>query len=227
MAKVYVPSDGPQSWRRFLAEPEKQWRTGFSAKSLAYSWEEADGFPPEIQHALADSGIDDLDSVVPLLIVPEHKVPLPGGRTESQNDAFVLASSPRGLISLCIEGKVEEPFGQVVSTWGPDSSPGKRERFDFLVSLLELGAVDLSQVYYQLLHRTASALIEAERFHARTAVMLVHSFSQSHTWFPEFCEFASLFGVKAELNRVYSCGQRSGVELHIGWVVGNPEYLNR
>lgn len=227
MTKIYVPSSGPGSWQQFLAEPEKQWRTGYSAKSLAYSWEEADGFPTEIQQAMADSGIDALNGIVPLLIIPEHKVPLPGGRTESQNDAFVLASSPTGLVTLCIEGKVEEPFGQVVSKWGPDSSPGKRERFDYLVDLLGLGAADLSQVYYQLLHRTASAVIEAKRFRADTAVMLVHSFSQSHTWFPEFCEFAAFFGIDAKLNGIYSCGQRSGVELHIGWVVGNGEYLSR
>ena len=227
MTKIYVPSSGPGSWQQFLAEPEKQWRTGYSAKSLAYSWEEADGFPAEIQQAMDDSGIDAFNDIVPLLIIPEHKVPLPGGRRESQNDAFVLASSPLGLTALCIEGKVEEPFGQVIAKWGPDTSPGKRKRFDYLVNLLGLDAADLSQIYYQLLHRTASAIIEAKRFHAETAVMLVHSFSQSHNWFPEFREFASLFGIDAELNQVYPCGQRSGVELHIGWVVGNAEYLSR
>ena len=57
--------------------------------------------------------------------------------------------------------------------------------------------------------------------------MLVHSFSQSHNWFPEFREFASLFGIDAELDEVYAYGQRSGVELHIGWVVRNAEYLSR
>ena len=227
MTKIYVPSSGPSSWQQFLAEPEKQWRTGYSAKSMAYSWEEADEFPAEIQQAMVDSGIADFDDMTPLLIIPEHKVPLPGGRTESQNDAFVLASSPSGLIALCIEGKVEEPFGEVIAKWGPESSPGKRKRFDYLVNLLGLGAADLSQVYYQLLHRTASAVIEAKRFHTDTAVMLVHSFSQSHSWFSEFRKFAALFGVDAELNRIYSCGQRSGVELHIGWVVGNAEYLER
>lgn len=227
MTKIYVPSSGPGSWQQFLAEPDKQWRTGYSAKSLAYSWEEADGFPAEIQQAMDDSSIDAFNDIVPLLIIPEHKVPLPGGRRESQNDAFVLASSPLGLTALCIEGKVEEPFGQVVAEWGPDASPGKRERFDYLVNLLGLDATDLSSIYYQLLHRTASAVIEAKRFHAETAVMLVHSFSQSHSWFPEFGDFASLFGVDAELNRIHSCGQRSGVELHIGWVAGNAEYLSR
>ena len=227
MNMIYIPSDGPSSWQRFLAEPKKQWRTGFSAKSLAYSWEEADGFPAEIRQAMADSGVDAFDGIVPLLIIPEHKVPLPGGRTESQNDAFVLGSTASGLVSICVEGKVNESFGDPVAKWGPDSSTGKRERFDYLVGLLELEGQDLSDIYYQLLHRTASAIIEAKRFHAATAAILVHSFSQEHKWFSEFREFASLFGVDAELNRVYSCGRRSGAELHIGWVVGNAEYLSR
>lgn len=227
MTRIYIPSAGPDSWQQFLAEPAKQWRTGYSAKSLAYSWEEADGFPAEIQRALSDSGNQALSNLMPLLIIPEHKVPLPGGRTESQNDVYVLASNGEGLVSMSIEGKVEEPFGELVSKWGPDNSPGKRKRFDYLVDLLELQDADLSNVYYQLLHRTASAIIEAGRFHASTAVMLVHSFSKLHNWFPEFCEFAGHLGVSPELNAVYSCGERSGVELFIGWAVGNPEYLER
>ena len=93
--------------------------------------------------------------------------------------------------------------------------------------MLELQGRDLSQVYDQLMHRTASALIEAQRFHADAAVMLVHSFSQSHTWFAEFGVFAGHLGVEPGLNRVYGCGQRSGVDLYIGWVVGDPEYLKR
>ena len=227
MTKIYIPSAGPDSWQQFLAEPAKQWRTGYSARSLAYSWEEAGGFPAEIQAAIDASDTPELDRMVPLMIIPEHKVPLPGGVRESQNDAFVLASNGKGLVSMTIEGKVEEPFGETVAKWGPDSSPGKRKRFDYLVDLLELQGRELSEVYYQLMHRTASAVIEAQRFHADTAVMLVHSFSQSHTWFSEFCSFAGHLGVEPELNRVYACGQRSGIDLYIGWVVGNAEYLKR
>src|SRR5210317_268326 len=227
MTRIYIPSAGPDSWQQFLAEPDKQWKTGYSAKSLAHSWEEADGFPKEISDALADSDIEALNGLNPLLIVPEHKVPLPGGRTESQNDVFVLASTPSGLVSICIEGKVNEPFGEPVSEWGPDSSPGKQKRFQYLTETLGLEDVDLSNIYYQLLHRTASAIIEAKRFHASTAVMLVHSFSEEHKWFPEFGEFAKAMGASAELNSIHSCGSRSGVNLFIGWVVGNPEYLTR
>ena len=227
MSKIYIPSAGPDSWQQFLADPEKQWRTGYSAKSLAYSWEDADGFPSEIERALLEFGIDEMAGIEPLLVIPEHKVPLPGGRTESQNDAFVLASTGSELVSICIEGKVEESFGEPVSKWGPDNSPGKRKRFDYLVGLLGLESEDLSDVYYQLLHRTASAVIEAKRFHAGTAMMLVHSFSQAHKWFPEYRDFAAKLGVDAELNRIHYAGKRSGVDLYLGWVVGDAEYLKR
>lgn len=139
MTNIYIPSAGPDSWQQFLAKPEKQWRTGYSARSLAYSWEEADGFPEEIQEAIASSDVPDLDDIVPLLVIPEHKVPLPpGGISPSQNDAFVLASNEKGLISMTIEGKVEEPFGKTIEKWEPYSSPGKHERFNYLVKLLEL-----------------------------------------------------------------------------------------
>ena len=225
MSKIYIPSAGPDSWQQFLADPQKQWRTGYSAKSLAHSWEDADGFPTEISTAM--SGVEDLDGAEPLLVIPEHKVPLPGGRTESQNDAFVLATTPAGLASICIEGKVNESFGEPVSKWGPDSSPGKRKRFQYLTEVLELEGVNLSNIYYQLLHRTASAIIEAKRFHATTAMMLVHSFSQEHKWFPEFSAFAKILGATAELNAIHACGEHSGVSLYVGWVVGNPEYLKR
>jgi len=227
MTRIYIPSSGPDDWRQFLAEPQNQWQTGYSAKSLAYSWEEADGFPEEIETALAAPDIAALNDTTPLLIIPEHKVPLPGGRTKSQNDVFVLGSTESGLVSICVEGKVEESFGEPVSKWGPDSSAGKRKRFDYLVGLVELEGEDLSNIYYQLLHRTASAIIEAKRFQAATAVMLVHSFSQEHKWFPEFRDFAGKLGVEAELNKVHSCGERSGIDLYIGWVVGDAQYLTR
>jgi len=225
MTKIYIPSTGPGSWQQFLADPQKQWRTGYSAKSLAYSWEEASGFPSEIETAI--SGVRDLENAEPLLVIPEHKVPLPGGRTESQNDAFVLASTRSGLVSICVEGKVNESFGDPVAKWGPDSSPGKKKRFQYLTEILELEGRDLSRIYYQLLHRTASAIIEAKRFHASTAVMLVHSFSQEHKWFPEFQAFAEALGISAVLNTVHPCGKRSGVDLYVGWVVGDADYLTR
>jgi len=228
MTSIYVPSQGPESWQQFLAEPQKQWKTGYSAKSLAYNWEEAKGFPVEIQQSLETAPNPELHELEPLLIIPEHKVPLPGGSTASQNDAFVLARSDFGLVSITIEGKVEEPFGQLVKDWKPDSSAGKQTRLDYLTGLLGLSDKDINHIYYQLLHRTASALIEAERFHANTAVMLVHSFSQDHLWFDAFADFAKALGIiDIKPGIVRPVPMNLGTPLYIGWVTGNPEHLTR
>ena len=45
MGKVYIPATNPEDWKQFLAEPEKHWKSGYSARSLAYCWHESDGIP--------------------------------------------------------------------------------------------------------------------------------------------------------------------------------------
>ena len=39
MSTFYIPSAGPDSWAAFLASPEKQFVTGYSARTMAYCWE--------------------------------------------------------------------------------------------------------------------------------------------------------------------------------------------
>ena len=107
----------PQDWKALLADPVKHWRRGYSAMSLAYCWEKANGFPQQVQKAL--SAVPELGTLEPLLAIPEHKVDIPGGRAASQNDLFVLARSPKGLVCIMVEGKVSEPFGPLVSEWCP------------------------------------------------------------------------------------------------------------
>ena len=89
LSRIYIPTTGTVQWAQLLAEPGRQWRQGYSARTLAYSWQEAAGFPTEVKSILA--------SVFPalelLLALPEHKVPLPGGSRPSQNDIWVLARS--------------------------------------------------------------------------------------------------------------------------------------
>ena len=96
----------------------------------------------------------------------------------------------------------------------------------YLLSLLGLCSVS-DTTRYQLLHRTASAIIEARRFNAAHAVMLVHSFSQSSEWFQDYAAFVSLMGGIAKENGIVSVGARSGVPLHLAWVRGNAQYLSK
>ncbi len=222
MSQIYIPASSAEQWAQFLAEPVKHWRKGYSARTLAYSWQEAADFPSEVGVVLSQT-FPDLEL---LLAFPEHQVPLPGGSRPSQNDIWVLARSQGELISIAVEGKVSEPFGPTVREWQSEPSPGKSERLSYLLDILNLASVP-DAVRYQLLHRTASAIIEAQRFNAAHAVMLVHSFSQSREWFEDYTAFVALMGGGANENRIVSVGSRSGVSLHLAWVCGDAGYLEK
>jgi len=49
MPKFFSPADHPHDWQKLLAKPDLHWKTGYSAKSLAYSWTEARGFPSKVK----------------------------------------------------------------------------------------------------------------------------------------------------------------------------------
>ena len=224
MAKILVPSAGPGDWKCLLAKPEQHWARGRSARALAHCWEDGDGFPPEIAEIFRRS--DALRELKPLLIFPEWKVPLPGGASASQNDVWVLAKTGDGLVSISIEGKVDEPFDRTLGEWKVNASPGKQERLKYLISCLGLSSEPPDDIYYQLMHRTASAVIEAKRFGAKAAVMLVHSFSPTDASFPEYREFTRLFGLEAQAGVLGTARAGNELPLYLGWVHGDERYLS-
>jgi hypothetical protein len=225
MTKIFIPSTGPDDWKALLADPEKHWARGYSARTLAYSWEDSDGFPPEIAVVLNQS--PSLEGIKPLLIFPEWKVPLPGGRRASQNDVWILSKCHSGLVSISIEGKVEEPFDKVMREWKANASRGKQIRLKYLADVLGITVPIPDNIYYQLLHRTASAVIEAERFGATQAAMLVHSFSPTNRWFEAFKAFADIFNASAEIGKLVTVKARNNIPLHLAWVHGDERYLNK
>lgn len=225
MQSIYVPCADLEKWRHLLADPKKQWKRKYSARTLAYSWSEADGFPAEVDAVLRSS--PPFHDIELLLAFPEHQVPLPGGSRPSQNDVWVLARAGQDLVSIAVEGKVGEPFDKPVYEWHADSSPGKSQRLSFLADTLELPISVLDDIPYQLLHRTVSALLEAERYNATHAVMLVHSFSRTREHFEAYQRFVGLFGCNASPDIIASVGPRSGKSLHFAWVTGDATYLSR
>src|SRR4051794_34257023 len=218
MPPFYLPSSGPDAWQWLLARPALHWKHGASAMSLAYAWENAGGWPAPVTAALATD--PDLRELELVLGIPEHQVPLAGRGTASQTDLFVLARSPSDLVAIAVEGKVKEPFGdQTVSEWRLEGSAGKVKRLEYLLDVLGLSDDErIGSIRYQLLHRTASAVIEAQRFGARDAVMLVHSFSEDDLWIKEFQDFSKLYGTPVEKDTVSPVKDLDGVHLHLGWV---------
>ncbi|WP_423798202.1 DUF6946 family protein [Neobacillus sp. SAB-20_R2A] len=227
MGKYFVRSKGPRTWKESLANPENQWRKGYSAYELAHSWEAAADFPSCVKQVFQQSQIPLFQKVEMLFGLPEHKVSLPGGSKESQNDLFVLAKANDELMTMMIEGKVSEPFGETVEAWkGPAPSEGKRKRLDYLLELLQLDEANVLNKRYQLLHRTASALMEAKKFTAKNALMLVHSFSESGKGYEDYAEFVELFHLLPRKDDVVGPVALQGINLYFGWVTGETTPVN-
>src|SRR5436190_1703834 len=125
----FIPTlNGSDDWRKLLAGPEKQWRKGYSARTLAHCWESAQGFPPQVADLFTESIFPYFQHIELLMAFPEHKVILPPRSGHpSQNDLFVIAkANHRDLIAITVEGKVSESFGQTLGKWNAEASPGKR-----------------------------------------------------------------------------------------------------
>ncbi|WP_233270380.1 DUF6946 family protein [Chachezhania sediminis] len=169
----------------------------------------AQGLPPEIAAVLGPEA--EL-----LLAIPEYKVALPGGGRQTQCDVFALVRIGGDTCAVSIEAKVAEPFGPTVGQWMADASAGKARRLAFLAALLGLSDIP-RDIRYQLLHRTAAAVLEAERFKTDSAAMIVQSFSPDARWFPDYHRFVQLFGKTTEPDRRVDVALPSGRPLILGW----------
>jgi hypothetical protein len=219
MSKFYIPTSGVQSWQALLADPVKQWRTGYSARTLAHCWEAADGLPPEIVALFG--GDAEL-----LIALPEHKVSLRDSGRESQTDVFALVKSKNQTIAVAVEGKVNESFGPTIKDWYLDPSSGKQQRLAFLCDLIGAPFPPPVDLHYQLFHRTASSILEAERFKTDEAAMIVHSFSPENKWLNAYVAFLGIFGLTANPGELVSKSLPIGRTLHFGWAQGDPRFLS-
>jgi len=223
--QILIPAKSPLDWKPLLAQPDLHWKAGKSAWATAHAWQLSSGFPVRVREVLALSEAPSVKGVEPLLAVPEQEVALPGGTRASQTDLWVLGRCDETgeMVSIAVEGKVSESFGPTMAEWMREPSEGKRERLAYLQDVL--GVQPTLEDRYQLVHRTASALLLARRFNAKHAVMLVHSFSSADEHFSDFERFASLFSVRVGIDQIGVAASRAGTTLHLAWVRGDPQYL--
>ena len=225
MSRILAFTSGPQDWKDLLADPAKQWKRGYSARTLAHCWEASDGFPPEVAQPFAMSNEQLLVGLAPILAVPEFKVCLPGGNRASQNDIFVLARSEAGPVVVMVEGKVNESFGPNIEAWRKDASVGKKARMAFLERTLGLESMPPALVQYQLLHRAASAIIVGEQYRASAAVLVIHSFSPKNAGWKDYQVFTRLFGLEAQMSVIQRLGATSRIPLFGVWAAGDSKFL--
>jgi hypothetical protein len=228
MNRLYVPTLGPTDWRRLLADPGRQWEPRKSALEMAVCWESARrtprGLPLEVAHAFDATPL--LQGAELILGLPEHQVAFEGGGHSSQNDLWALLRRGEELLSMAVEAKAGEKLDELVKDWLPKDGERSRkpERLVALQKRLGVTGRDVSEIRYQLLHRTASALKEAERFRASIAIVLVHSFNRAadeESW-TDCCRFAELLGIKLCEGRFTLATVEAGRPLYLGWVSSPP-----
>lgn len=220
--RIFIPSEGPASWQRLLAQPEKHWKASFSAMTLAQCWESDAGvLPLEISKMLSMAQHPAFEAPELLLAIPEHCVELPGGSRSTQTDVFALVRGRGGISACAVEGKVDEEFGPTIEA---KRREGAAERLEYLHDLLQITSQDSLGLRYQLFHRTAAAILLAQKFFAPVAVLLIHSFSPTHRWYSDFEAFGKALGVQTERGVLASVGTRGGVQLFVGWAVGDQRF---
>jgi hypothetical protein len=186
-----LPLLEPEDVVRHLGRGKLHWKAGRSAHALVTRWHEARGIPAIVRHVLdtqtAFTGAALVDAFL------ERNVDLPGGGRPTQTDLMAILRTGSELAIAAVEGKVDETFGPLVGEWLKEN-PGRLDRLNGLTSLFGPTARDPA-LRYQLFHRSASALLEAERYNASIALMLVHSFSAERAGFADYAAFLKAVGL--------------------------------
>lgn len=194
--------------------------------TTAASWEAAGNkLPAEISGLLASSNALELSSLELLAAIPEWQTDLPGGDRPSCTDVLAIARNDSGLCVIAVEAKVLEDFGPRVGEKRKGASKGQLERLQYLEDLLGVHGLD-DRVRYQLLHRTASALLTAKQFHAQTAVMLVQAFGTPPERRGDFAMFCNAMEANEAAPGLFNVARIESPRLYLGWCEGDEKYLN-
>jgi hypothetical protein len=222
MNRLCIATRGIASWRERLASPDRQWKRRFSAFETAVSWELASnsksGLPGPIEKLFRESNYCD-----PLLVfaVAEHKVDLPGGNAASQSDVWAVVSTSSGMLSLTVEAKSKEAFGdEILEKWlvagaTEESKSNRQKRFDYVCSHLPKSDSFL-QVRYQMLHRCAASVIEAKRFGFKRAAFIVQAFETPANGFQDYAIFCQALKIPAARGSMATTSV-NGISLSVGW----------
>lgn len=223
--KIFIPTKDAESWRDLLADKDKHWRKGFSAMATALSWEKAENIPPEIQSVISENS--DFNDLELLLVLPEYKVDLPGGTRPSQNDVLAVFTTKKSLTVMTVEGKTKEDFDDTIIKWKEKRSDiGIEKRLGFILEKIGIKDKNIDSLRYQLFHRLASAVIVAEKFHAKNAIMIIQSFNNNNdeNHFNDFVNFTKLYGISSiEKSKLYKLTDLNGINVFAAWVYSECE----
>jgi len=208
-----------------------KWKEKHSAYELAHKWLGAKGFPPQVRNSFKRSNLPVFQSLSVENLFVEHPTFLGTRKAPSYTDIMVHCRNlDKQLLVLGVEGKVDEPFGDTVCKWikngGSSILPTRERRLKFIEEILGLPFHGEPKLRYQLIHRTASVVLEASLYRAVAAVVLVHSFAKhpetdERNW-QDFKAFLSV--IKAEptdkntFTRPINLGPDHNVKTYFIWI---------
>lgn len=205
----------PQDVIAFLGRGEQHWKEGRSAFEAAHSWFALKNIPASIQAIL--NQVSDFEGAVLEKAVFEKKTKLDSYGRESQTDIMAFLKVNDGRAVVGVEAKVDESFGPLVREWN-DYGTGKLRRLAGILDRLKFGSIAIGELRYQLFHRVAATLIEAQHASARHAAVIVQSFVSKRTGFEDFVAFANAFGASVtapgKLSQPRAVGE---VTMRLGW----------
>lgn len=216
LTRIAVPLLKAEDVIPHLGKPT-HWKQGRSAKAVADSWFAANDLPPRVRAVVEQApelkGAELIDAWL------ERCTDLGDGRSSaSQTDLLAVLGVGDELAVMGVEAKVTESFGPLVSEWIGNGSEGKEDRLQRLCNLLGFDRDDVGDLRYQLFHRTAAAILEARRYRAKMAVMLVHSFCDEATGLADFTAFFERMGIVGTgRDRLSEPAAVGGIKLWIGW----------
>jgi hypothetical protein len=213
---LHLPMRQPTDIIPHLGKGELHWKEGRSAHALCMSWAQVNAIPASVRRVLATHpGTARLELVDGFF---ERLVELGDGRQPSQTDLMAICSDEAGLLAMAVEGKVTETFGPTVKEWR-NGTPTKERRLENLCLTLSIGVKESDLLRYQLLHRTVSALREADRYKTSRAMMLVQSFCPKASGFADFARFTACLGFgSAEPDTIIGPNIVAGKQLFMAWV---------
>lgn len=217
LPRIHVPLLKPEDVIPHLGKGERHWQQGYSAKAVCESWFGANDVPTSVRAVFDQAeeyrGAELIDAWL------ERCTHLPWGRgNPSQTDLLAVLDLGDELAVVGVEAKVRESFGPFVRDWLAEGGENREARLEGLCGILKFDPAATHDLRYQLLHRTAAAVLEAGRYHARHAAMIVQSFCAERTGLGDFQAFAAAGGFgRVDADSISQQKQLDGVSLRIGW----------
>lgn len=177
-----------EEWTR--PKKDYQWACGRSAMELAKAWF-ADGnlsAPPELMSLLFSH--PSLRGLKLINGIPERVTSLPERGEGRNHDLWLLGRTERESVTICVEAKADEPFGNnTVAEYKKAALQQRKrhestrapERIDALIAMIGKPKSNWDAVRYQLLAAICGTILQAKNDSSNLAAFIVHEFQTDKT----------------------------------------------